>query len=230
MLSEERIAKLEQEREVMNLQSMLYAQEEERRRIARDLHDGIGALLSAVKLHINNIESEIKKLTELDILKSTEEVIDRANSEVRRVAHNMMPGVLVKLGLFEGIEDFFDRMRESAKIKISFTYDDFEDRFENKTEVMIYRIVQELVNNTLKHASASEIKLMIKRTPDGLQMNYKDDGMGFDATIVEDPENFGLSGIKSRVNFLEGAMTVSSVQGQGVHFIISVPLNQTEAV
>ena len=230
MLSEERIAKLEQEREVMNLQSMLYAQEEERRRIARDLHDGIGALLSAVKLHINNIESEIKKLTELDILKSTEEVIDRANSEVRRVAHNMMPGVLVKLGLFEGIEDFFDRMRESAKIKISFTYDDFEDRFENKTEVMIYRIVQELVNNTLKHASASEIKLMIKRTPDGLQMNYKDDGMGFDATRVEDPENFGLSGIKSRVNFLEGAMTVSSVQGQGVHFIISVPLNQTEAV
>ena len=130
----------------------------------------------------------------------------------------------MKLGLFEGIEDFFDRMRESTKIKISFTYDEFEDRLENKAEVMIYRIVQELVNNTIKHAHASEIKLMIKRVPDGLQMDYRDDGMGFDATIAEDQSNFGLSGIKSRVNFLEGDLDVSSVKGRGVHFKISVPL------
>lgn len=228
VLSEERIAKLEQEREVMNLQSMLYAQEEERRRIARDLHDGIGALLSAAKLHINNVEAELKKLTELDVIRSTEEVIDRANKEVRRVAHNMMPGVLIKLGLFEGIEDFFDRMRDSTKIKISFTYDEFEERFDNKTDVMIYRIVQELVNNTLKHAHASEIKLMIKKSTDGLQLDYRDDGMGFDTAGLDDQSNFGLSGIKSRVNFLNGDLKVISTRGQGVHFSIKVPITITE--
>ncbi|MEZ4722624.1 MAG: sensor histidine kinase [Flavobacteriales bacterium] len=223
LLSEQRIAKLEKEKEVMSLQSMLFAQEEERQRIARDLHDSIGALLSAAKLHLSNIESEIRKLAELDFLKGTEEIIERASSEVRRVSHDMMPGVLMKLGLFEGIEDFFDRIRKNSKLTISFTYDELTKRLDNKHEIMIYRMIQEMVNNTIKHAEASEIKLMIKHDQQNLIIDYRDDGKGFDADKINDPINFGLSGIKSRVRFLQGDVELHS-DVTGIHYRIWVPI------
>ncbi|MEQ9187429.1 MAG: sensor histidine kinase [Cryomorphaceae bacterium] len=218
------IETLQKEKEVLSLQTMLFAQEEERQRIARDLHDSIGALLSTAKLHISNIEKEVRKLTELDFLTSTEQVIDRASKEVRRVAHDMMPGVLMKLGLFEGIEDFFDRVREGNGITVNFTYDELDQRLENRSEVMIYRMIQEMVNNTIKHAEASEIKLMIKRQGEHLIIDYKDDGIGFDATLLEDPSRFGLTGLKSRINFLNGTLELTSQPKQGVHYKVAVPI------
>ncbi|MEX2596711.1 MAG: sensor histidine kinase [Salibacteraceae bacterium] len=223
-LAEQRIAKLEKEKEVLSLQSMLFAQEQERQRIARDLHDSIGALLSTAKLHLSNIEEEVKKLAGIDFLKSTGEIIDRAGEEVRRVAHDMMPGVLMKLGLLEGIEDFFERVRKSSNMIISFTYDEPERRLNNKHEVMIYRIVQELVNNTLKHAEADEIKLMIKHEKNQLKLDYRDDGKGFNRDLIREQNSFGLGGIKSRVNFLEGELKLNSTAGNGVHFEIAIPI------
>ncbi|GAB5538392.1 MAG: hypothetical protein Salg2KO_04950 [Salibacteraceae bacterium] len=224
LLNAQHIAQLEKEKEVMSLQSMLFAQEEERQRIARDLHDSIGALLSTAKLHISNIEMEVQKLVDLNFLRSTEEVLDRASLEVRRVAHDMMPGVLMKLGLFEGIEDYFDRVRNSSDIVISFTYDELNERLDNKHEVMIYRMVQELVNNTLKHAEAGEIKLMMKVVDDILVVDYRDDGKGMDVQLLENPRSFGLAGLKSRARFLHGDLTVQSEPSQGVHYTIMIPI------
>lgn len=223
LLSEQRISQLEKEKEVMSLQSMLFAQEEERQRIARDLHDSIGALLSAAKLHLSNIEDEVKRLNELDFLKSTEEAIDRASKEVRRVAHDMMPGVLMRLGLTEGIEDFVERLRNHTKISISFTHDTFDSRLPNKHEVMIYRIIQELANNTIKHAEASEIKLMLKRTHNAIVIDYRDDGKGMDVGLFEDERSFGLNSLRSRVSFLKGDLSLSSDPGKGVHFEVEIP-------
>lgn len=222
-IAQERIKTLEKEKEVMSLQSMLYAQEEERQRIARDLHDSIGALLSATKLHITNIVAEVQKLEELEFLRSTEEALDRANSEVRRVAHDMMPGVLMKLGLMEGIEDFFDRVRASSNLKITFDYKEPTERLDTKKEVMIYRIIQELVNNTIKHAEASEILLTIRDQGDQWIMNYVDDGKGFDVSKIDDATSFGLSGLRSRVNFLQGSFDVDSKPGEGVRFSFEFP-------
>jgi len=224
-ISEERIHKLEKEKEVLSLQSMLVAQEEERQRIARDLHDSIGALLSAAKLHISNIETEVKKLNELNFLKSTEDAIDRASVEVRRVAHDMMPGVLMKLGLVEGVEDFFDRIRKGSKLHISFTYDHI-GRMNSKHEVMLYRIVQELVNNTIKHAEATEIKLMIHTGSGSLILDYRDNGKGFDVALLNDQNSFGLSGIKSRVNFLEGQFELESDDMEGTHYRMQFDLSK----
>lgn len=224
LLNAQRIAQLEKEKEVMSLQSMLFAQEEERQRIARDLHDSIGALLGAAKLHLSNIEAELERLAKLDFLKSTEEILERASSEVRRVAHDMMPGVLMKLGLFEGIEDYFDRLRKSVRIQLSFTHDELDQRLDNKTEVMVYRIVQELVNNTLKHAQASEIKLMIKVGEGQLILDYRDDGVGFDPVQLDDQSNVGLSSVKSRVGFLEGTVQLKSDATRGTHYSIQIPI------
>ena len=221
------IESLEKEKEVSSLQTMLFAQEEERQRIARDLHDSIGALLSAAKLHISNIESEIKKLADLDFLKNTENIIDHASQEVRRVAHDMMPGVLMKLGLEEGLEDFFDKIRSTQNITVSFVYDELPKRLNNKQEIMIFRMIQELTNNTLKHANASEIKLMMKLNGQKLTINYKDDGKGFDPKLIEDETNFGLSGLKSRAKYIGATIDIESNPNQGVHLQIIIPKIKT---
>ncbi len=224
LLSEQKIAQLEKEKEVLSLQSMLVAQEEERQRIARDLHDSIGALLSAAKLHITNIAEEVKRLEEVNFLKSTEEAIDRANAEIRRVAHDMMPSVLMKLGLTEGIEDFIDRLRKSSNIKVDFVYDEVPNRLDSKREVMLYRIVQELVNNTIKHASAKRIQLELRLKSDSLTLDYKDDGKGFDAIAQNQKASFGLSSLRSRVNFLNGSIQLDSKNNEGMHCHIEIPL------
>lgn len=225
-IAAQKIAQLESEKEVLSLQTMVLTQEEERERIARDLHDSIGALLSTAKLHISNIESEIQALNDLNLIQSTREIIDHASSEVRKVAHNMMPGVLIKLGLFEGIEDFLENVRSAQNINISFTYDEPEERLPNKYEITIYRLVQELVNNTIKHAQASEIKLMIKlENANQLIIDYKDDGIGFDTSILNSKTNYGLSSLKSRANFLGGTITMQSSPNKGVHIKVTAPLS-----
>jgi len=137
--------------------------------------------------------------------------------------HDMMPGVLMKLGLMEGIEDFFDRVRASSNLKITFDYKEPTERLDTKKEVMIYRIIQELVNNTIKHAEASEIFLTIRDQGDQWIMNYVDDGKGFDVSKIDDATSFGLSGLRSRFNFLQGSFDVDSMPGEGVRFSFEFP-------
>ncbi|MAX82226.1 MAG: hypothetical protein CL843_18870 [Crocinitomicaceae bacterium] len=224
-IATEEIQKLEKEKEVISLQTMLVAQEEERQRIARDLHDSIGALLSAAKLHIGNIEGEIQKLTDLDLLKNTEEIIDHASKEVRRVAHDMMPSVLTKLGLEEGLEDFFDKIRSSQNITVNFIYDELPKRLPSKNEIMLYRMIQEMTNNTLKHAEASEITVVMKVKEDHVSIKYKDDGIGFDTSKFSNNSNVGLSGLKSRAKFINADFHPSSNPNMGTQYIIEFKIN-----
>lgn len=223
--TQSRIERLEKEKEVLSLQTMLFAQEEERQRIARDLHDSIGALLSTAKLHMNNIEEEVRSLSNLNFFGKTREIIDNASKEVRRVAHDMMPSVLMKLGLEEGLEDFFEKVRASESITVNFTYDELPSRLENQKEVMLYRMLQEMVNNTLKHANASEIKLMMKVIDNQLVIDYKDDGAGFDTNKLKDQTNFGLSGLQSRAKFIGSEFELFSAPNQGVHIILKLFLD-----
>lgn len=220
LLSKQKIKQLEKEKEVLSLQSMLFAQEEERQRIALDLHDSIGALLSTAKLHMSNIEEEINALANLNIVKTARAIIENASSEVRRVAHNMMPGVLMKLGLEEGLEDFFENVRKGQNLQVSFVYDELPQRLENKKEVMLFRMLQEMTNNTLKHAKASEIKVMLKVVGNQLTLDYRDDGIGFDTSKMNDQSSFGLAGLKSRADFIGATLQVDSSRNRGVHFLV----------
>lgn len=219
-LSKEKIQKLEEEKEVHSLQSMLFAQEEERKRISRDLHDSIGSLISSAKLYLSNAEEQISKVQELDIVHSAESILERASLEIRRVAHDMMPGILTKLGLIEGIESFFDSIRSANKMVVSFTHDPYEERFSEPSEIMLYRIVQELVNNSIKHSQAGEIKLMVQINEDVTLFDYRDDGIGFDVALHKDLIHYGLNSIGSRIRFLEGTYTIQSEEGEGVHYRI----------
>jgi len=169
---------------------------------------------------MSNIEEEINALANLNIVKTARAIIENASSEVRRVAHNMMPGVLMKLGLEEGLEDFFENVRKSQNLQVSFVYDELPQRLENKKEVMLFRMLQEMTNNTLKHAKASEIKVMLKVVGNQLTLDYRDDGIGFDTSKMNDQSSFGLAGLKSRADFIGATLQVDSSRNRGVHFLV----------
>ncbi|UTW63182.1 hypothetical protein KFE98_03225 [bacterium SCSIO 12741] len=224
LAAQKEIERLEKEKEVYSLQSMLFAQEEERRRIARDLHDSVGALLSIARVQVHKVEEEIRKLTELDLIGNTEEILTKAGKEVRAVAHNMMPGVLIELGLYEAVADFVDKQRKVMDAKIHFPSVEFDERFSNEIEVMTYRIVQELFHNSNKHALAQTITLKLDLTESHLLLDYKDDGVGFPKDWFQSEHRLGLSSIRSRVKFVQGEVQLQTSPGHGVHYHIQIPL------
>ena len=205
-----------QKRKLENVKAVLESQENERKRIAQDLHDGVGVLLTGVQRQLDNLESNSTAA-----LEKTTELMSEATQEVRKVAHNMMPGTLTRLGLADALEDLFDRVRMQGKVAIKANIDFGDERFQETGEVMIYRIVQELLNNTLKYAQAKTISFDMSQSEGQVLMSYRDDGQGFDRSQVI--EGIGLKSIFTRTDFLSGKLEIDSSRGQGVHFEFRFP-------
>ena len=226
-LQEQIISYHEKEKEAAAAQSLVLGSEKERQRIARELHDSLGVVLSSASIYFSGICRSGNSLTESDSfsLIKAKELLDTANKEVRRISHNMMPVVLNKFGLWAALEDFTDDISEGSAITIKLKGKKLTRMLEN-TEIMIFRIVQELVNNTLKHASASRIDISFKSSNGLVLMEYKDNGKGFDKEQINSKNGMGLMGIKSRVEFLKGKLFYQSFPGKGVGFTISFPYTQ----
>lgn len=220
-LAQQKIDALEQERQLTAMSAMIEGQESERTRIARDLHDGLGGLLSSVKLRLSNLASNPN---EPDFYSQTDQLIDEAAQEVRRIAHNMVPGVLIRFGLAAAINTLCETIRQSGRLDIEFQGLRLEEELPLKAaeEAMIYRIVQELVQNVLKHAQATEALVQLARHDDTLEITIEDDGVGFDPK--ESAGGLGIQSIKARVSFLNGTLSINSEKGQGSSFLIYVPL------
>ena len=198
------------------------AQEEERKRIAQDLHDGLGVLLSAAKMQFTSIKDtrpENKPLIE----KATK-LLEQATGDVRKISHNMMPGLLTKLGLYEAVEDLLEDVSDTEGIDARAEITGSRDRLPENKEIMLYRIIQEMVNNTLKHAGANNISLQLQVLPDHIDIKYSDDGKGFDVKEKLASESIGLKGIQSRVNFLNGTVNIESKPGERTKYLIQVPI------
>lgn len=222
-LAAKQAEQFEREKEVVSLQSMLVAQEEERKRIALDLHDGIGIILSTARIRLSRLERNLQENERQQVVHHTEELMDRASQELRRVAQDMMPAVLTKLGLIEGLEDLVDRVRSGSDIEVVFTHNKYSRRFSEKIEVMIFRVIQELLNNGIKHSKAGRIDLAITAQDEIFTIRYTDDGVGFDTSEFLDKGGLGLKSIASRVKFMAGTLDVKSSKGKGASFTIAVP-------
>ncbi len=215
-LQEQRISELEKEKLLSATQSLLKGQEDERSRLAKDLHDGLGGLLSGVKLQLgamkgNLILSEEHGRTFNNALLKLDESI----SEMRRVAHNMMPEALMKLGLQQALQDYCDGLSASQEFKINTEFYGLEKRMNPSTEIVIYRIVQELVNNAVKHSGASSILAQVMRDKNLLTITVEDNGKGFDINDIEFVKGTGLKNIHSRVDYLKGQLDIKSTTGKG---------------
>jgi two-component system, NarL family, sensor kinase len=215
-LQDQKIAELEKEKLLSATQSLLKGQEDERSRLAKDLHDGLGGLLSGVKLQLgamkgNLILSEEHGRTFTNALGKLDESI----SEMRRVAHNMMPEALMKLGLQQALQDYCDGLSESQPFKINGEFYGLEKRMESSVEIVVYRIVQELLNNAVKHSGAIAILVQVMKHDNNLSITVEDNGKGFNKDEVLLMKGTGLKNIQSRVNYLKGQLDIQSTPGKG---------------
>jgi two-component system, NarL family, sensor kinase len=219
----QKIAQLEQEKKLLTYNAMINGQEQERQRIAKDLHDGIGGLLSTVKAHFNAIQDEVTKLEKINIYKKTNNLIDEACEEVRRISHDMMPRTLELSGLNLAVEDLATSLR-SKGLTCDLEIIGLEDRLDQNKETMIYRSLQELCNNIIKHAQAKNVLLHIIKNGNQLSILVEDDGIGFDLEKAETAQGIGLKSIRSRIKFLDGTINFDSIKGEGTTVNIDIPI------
>lgn len=211
-----RIKELEQEKQIISMNSLLKGQEEERGRLAKDLHDGLGGMLSGVKLSLGAMKGNLILSQEnARLFSKTLDQLDNSIAEMRRVAHNMMPEALVRLGLQQAVQDYCDGLSESQSLRINCQFHGLEKRLDAATEIVVYRIVQELLNNVIKHASASEALVQLMRHENNLSITVEDNGRGFKLNEADFPKGAGLSNVRTRVDYLKGQLDIQSAPGKG---------------
>ena len=216
-LQEQRIAELETEKQLSATEAVLKGEEQERTRLAKDLHDGLGGMLSGIKHSFNNMKGNLVMTPEnAQAFERSMDMLDSSIKEMRRVAHNMMPETLVKYGLDIALKDFCQDMNLAGSVKVIYQSVGIENAvIDQTTSITIYRIVQELVNNILKHASAKQAVVQINKLNDQISITVEDDGNGFDTSILRQSKGMGWSNILNRVEFMKGVMDVQSGPGNG---------------
>lgn len=221
-IQQQRISELETEKQLLATQSLLNGQEQERSRLARDLHDGLGGMLSGVKLQLGSMKGNLIMTASNSIaFDMALNKLDESISEMRRVAHNMMPETLIKMGLKQSLSDYCDSLSNQQSFTINCEIHGLDQRMENTAEVVIYRIVQELVNNAVKHSEASAILVQVMQQDGKLvTITVEDNGKGFDMSQVNIRESAGIRNVQSRVNFLKGVMDIKSIPGRGTSVYI----------
>jgi signal transduction histidine kinase len=225
-LQQKQIEQLEQEKQLLSTKALLRGQEEERSRMAKDLHDGLGGMLSGIKLTLGAMKGNMVLTAEnARLFSGALQKLDQTISEMRRVAHSMMPEALLRLGLGQALSDYCDGLSEnSAGLTINYQQFGMEERLSNDTEIVVYRIVQELLTNVLKHSEASEVLVQLMQQEKLLTLTLEDNGIGFDVVKALDKQGSGLHNIHSRVRYLHGTIDVKSEPGKGSSFHIEIPL------
>ncbi len=216
-LQKQEIVKLQQENRMTAMDSMLEGQEKERARIAQDLHDSLGGLLSSVKSYFQS--TQIKDAGTAQRVEKTTSLIDEVASEVRRISHNMMPQALVISGVEDALNDIAIALKVE-KYDVSFECKDLPQLKANQ-EIMLYRLVQELINNIKKHAEANSIFIQLYAVNKKVFVTVEDDGKGFDIQAKNKENGLGLKSINSRVAYLNGEILWHSEMGKGTTVDIS---------
>lgn len=222
-LNEKRIQELEQQNKLLALSSMIEGQEAERYRIAQDLHDGLGGLLTSVKAHFNTIARELDAVSKINVYQKTNQLIDEACTEVRRIAHDMIPHSLAQQGL-EGViselEDTIHSAGMEAEIEVHYPL----EKIPEQKATMIYRMLQEIVQNAIKHAKAKKMLIQFFGDDKNLHILAEDDGKGFDVNELILKKGMGLKSLESRVQYLEGKVDIDSKIGQGTTINLAIPV------
>ncbi|HWR32411.1 MAG TPA: sensor histidine kinase [Chitinophagaceae bacterium] len=223
-LQQQRIRELEKDKQLVAVDSMLKGQEEERSRLAKDLHDGLGGLLSGVKFSLSNMKDNLFITPDnMAVFERSLDMLDTSIRELRRVAHNMMPELLTKFGLDEALKEYCNTINATKLLTVKYQSHGMETRIDKSVEIIVYRIIQELLNNTLKHAAATEAFVQVIREDSRLNIVVEDNGKGFDATLPENNKGAGWANIRSRVEYLKGRLDVHSEQGKGT--LVNIEFN-----
>jgi signal transduction histidine kinase len=210
-LKAQRISELETERQLTATQALLQGEEAERKRLARDLHDGLGGMLSVIKLNLTNMKGNaILPETDIPAFENALEMLDGSIRELRRVAHNLMPESLMRYGLKAALSDFCGSID-----LVKFHYFGNDQRMDERYEVAVFRIAQELVNNAIKHSKSRQINVQVIQEQERINLVVQDNGIGFNPDKLKDMNTSGLSSIRSRVESLKGQLDFFSEPQKG---------------
>jgi len=223
-IQQQKITELQQNNKLTALNSMIEGQEVERLRIAKDLHDSLGGLLSTVKAHFTTVQNENEELKQQIAAKKTDALIDEACIEVRRISHNMMPHALSISGLKGAIEDLGERLTQEG-YNTTVEVKGLTSKIDNTKEVMIYRLIQEINSNIRKHADAGSILIQVLGHNGEISILVEDDGKGFDYDKAMANGGLGLKSINSRVEFLDGTIDWDTKINEGTSLTINIPVN-----
>lgn len=203
-------------------QSLLLGQEMERRRLAKEIHDGVGPNMSTLKLQIDSI---IRKATSEEIISSLEEInisISEIATEIRQISHDLMPSSLIDFGVVTALSNFSKRISASSDLEVHYQSNIIDGQLSKEHELNIYRIVQELINNALKYSKCKSIEISLRQDNDEINILVEDDGIGMDTTLHS--EGVGLNNIITRVESLQGEIDIDSQIGSGVSVYIALPI------
>ena len=218
--------KILKEQELNTIDAMIAGQEKERQRLASDLHDSVGATLSAAKMQFEHLKKHRGSLNNEDELYDrTQLLLEEAYTEVRAMAHTKNSGVIAKNGLLPAVNKLAQNASATGKIQIEVQDYGLDQRLEGSLEIAVFRIIQELVTNIIKHAEASEASISLTQHEDAINVVVEDNGKGFKAgQLSNNSGGMGLGSIEKRVEHMEGQMEVDSTQGKGTSVIIDIPL------
>ena len=204
---------------------MVDGQEKERKRIAEDLHDNLGSVLATLKLHFENlkINREKKKINQETLFNKTENLIDEAYLKVRRIAHAKNAGVIANQGLLLAVQMMAEKISSADKIQIEVVHFGLNKRLENTLELTLFRIIQELITNIIKHADAKNATINISLYDKNLNIIIEDNGKGFDIEKVNLKNGMGISSIKTRIEHLKGTFEIDTTLGKGSSVILNIP-------
>jgi signal transduction histidine kinase len=214
------------EQEITTINAMVEGQEKERIRIAEDLHDNIGSVLATLKLHFENLKlnREKKHFNQEELYNKTEKLIDETYLKVRSIAHAKNAGVIANQGLLVAIKIMAEKISSANKLNIEIVDFGLDKRLDSNTEITVFRIIQELITNIIKHADASEATINISHFDDSLNIIIEDNGKGFNPNNLKIKNGMGLSSIKKRIEHLNGNFQIDSVLKRGTSIIINIPV------
>jgi signal transduction histidine kinase len=224
VLQQHRINELETEKQLTATEAVLKGEEQERARLAKDLHDGLGGMLSGIKYSFNHMKGNLVMTPDnAQAFERSMDMLDSSIKEMRRVAHNMMPEALVKFGLDTALKDYCNDVTQSGALNVTYQSVRVENAvIEQTTAITIYRIVQELLNNIIKHAAAKTAVVQLSKSDDQISVTVEDDGKGFDASILHASRGIGWTNIQNRVEFLKGKLDVNTAPGKGTSVLIEL--------
>ena len=207
------------------LKTVIKTEEKERTRFAKDLHDGLGTLLSSINIYLSLIKSgDLEETEKKNIINFAKALIDEAILNTKEIANNLKPNIISHFGLVLSLKSFCKKVNETGVINISFNSDIKKD-INKESEVALFRIIKELINNTLKHASASKIDINITDDGDLLTFTFQDNGIGFDTNKIIDQEKtngMGIQNIISRIKTINGTYVIESNKKEGTKVIIKI--------
>lgn len=226
------IDRLNHQRTLLNkriLTAVLRTEEKARSRFSKELHDGLGPLLSSAKMSLTALSREERNAEQREIIDNTTYVIEEAIRSLREISNNLSPHVLNDFGLARGVQNFIDKSVAMHDVKIRFTTNLRSERYDTDVEVILYRVICELINNSLKHSGCTAINLSLSQNGPELTLDYSDNGRGFNPQAMMDC-GMGLSNISSRINSLGGSCSITSSKGKGMQAAIRVNTQDDPAV